>query len=43
VEDTVIDWLLEDTNPVIAYRTRVELLNGKANGAKAIDPYKAGA
>jgi len=36
MEDTVIDWLLEETNPAVAYRTRSELLGEKADSEKAI-------
>jgi hypothetical protein len=36
VKDAVIDWLLEDTNPAVAYRTKIELLDEKANNAKVI-------
>ena len=35
--DNVINWLLEDNNPAIAYRTKVELLGEKADGSKVID------
>ncbi|MDR0473490.1 MAG: hypothetical protein LBH43_07465 [Treponema sp.] len=34
--DNVIDWLLEDKNHAIAYRTRIELLNEKADKSKVI-------
>jgi hypothetical protein len=36
-ENDVINWLLEDKNPVIEYRTRKELLNEKANNLKVIE------
>ena len=35
-KDSVIDWLLEDTNPAVAYRTRIELLGEKGDSVKAI-------
>jgi hypothetical protein len=33
----IIEWLLEDNNPAIEYRTKIELLNEKTNNAKVID------
>lgn len=33
----VLDWLLEDNNPAVQYRTKVELLNEKADKQRVID------
>jgi hypothetical protein len=33
----IIEWLLEDNNPAIEYRTKIELLNEKTNNSKVID------
>jgi hypothetical protein len=35
--DNVINWLLEDKNPAIAYRTKIELLGEKADSSRVID------
>jgi hypothetical protein len=35
--DKVIDWLLEDNNPAVRYRTRAELLKDKANKSHVMD------
>jgi hypothetical protein len=37
INSSIIDWLLEDNNPAIQYRTRTELLNEKTNNSKAVD------
>jgi hypothetical protein len=36
-DENVIDWLLENNNPAIEYRTKIELLNEKADNSKVID------
>jgi hypothetical protein len=36
-DENVLDWLLENDNPAVEYRTRIELLNEKANNSKVID------
>lgn len=36
-KEQIIEWLLEDNNPAIEYRTKTELLNEKANNSKVID------
>jgi hypothetical protein len=35
--DNVIDWLLDNTNSAVEYRTRIELLDEKAENSKVID------
>jgi hypothetical protein len=39
--ENIIDWLLEENNPAIEYRTKTELLNEKANNSKVIDWIKS--
>jgi hypothetical protein len=35
--EQVINWLLEKNNPAIEYRTKVEILNEKADNSGLID------
>ena len=37
LDSKIIDWLTENNNPVIEYRTKFELLDEKANKSKVID------
>ena len=36
-DNNIINWLTEHNNPAIEYRTKVELLNEKANNSKVFD------
>jgi hypothetical protein len=35
--NSLIEWLLEDNNPAIEYRTKTELLNEETNNSKVVD------
>ena len=37
MNENIINWLLESNNPAIEYRTKLELLNKKADNSKVID------
>jgi len=37
IDENVIDWLIESNNPAIEYRTKIELLNEKADNSRLID------
>ena len=37
LDNNVVEWLLENNNPVIEYRTKTELLNEKADNKNVID------
>jgi hypothetical protein len=37
INNSVMEWLLQDDNPAIQYRTRTELLNEKTDNSKAVD------